>query len=166
MRQRKLAETSDPADMYKEAETHPGAMVILHFNYEELTALRAGAEVFLDREVTGGGGVLAPAEDRARVEALLPLLDGDVSLDTLQEVRHVEAAVGAITAMLQAEMEAVVLATHPAGEQAVSAYFDFAHVFTVSNRLSEMASEMEALIELVTGESPTPETARTFRFPD
>ena len=140
--------------------------MILHFNYEELTALRAGAEVFLDEGEPEGAPVLAPAEERARVEALLPLLDGDVSLDTLEEVRHVQAAVGAITAMLQAEMEAMVLATHPAGERAVSAYFDFAHVFTVSNRISEMASEMEALIELVTGEPASSRTARTFRFPE
>ena len=140
--------------------------MILHFNYEELTALRAGAEVFLHRGKTEGGAVLAPAEERAQVEALLPLLDGDVSLSTLEEVRNVESAVGAISAMLQTEMEAVVLATHPAGERAVSAYFDFAHVFTVSNRLSQMASEMEALIELVTGEEPTPESARSFLFPD
>lgn len=140
--------------------------MILHFNYEELTALRAGAEVFLEGGETAGGGVLAPAEERGHVEALLPLLEGDVSLSTLEEVRSVQAAVGAITAMLQAEMEALVLITHPAGERAVSAYFDFAHVFTVSHRLTEMAAEMEALIELVTGEPPTPETARTFLFPD
>lgn len=140
--------------------------MILRFNYEELTALRAGAQVFLDRREASGGGVMAPVEERARVEALLPRLDGDVSLDTLEEVRRVQAAVGAITAVLQAEMEESVLATHPAGERAVSAYFDFAHVFTVSNRLSEMASEMEALIELVTGEPATAETAGSFHFPD
>lgn len=140
--------------------------MILHFNYEELTALRAGAEVFLEGGETRGGGVLAPVEQRAHVEALVPLLEGDVSLSTLEEVRNVQAAVDAITAMLQAEMESTVLATHPAGERAVSAYFDFAHVFTVAHRLAEIAAEMEALIELVTGESPTPLTARTFLFPD
>lgn len=140
--------------------------MILHFNYEELTALRAGAEVYLDHGATEGGPVLAPAEERVHVEALLPLLDGDVSLSTLEEVRNVQAAVGAITAMLQTEMEALILATHPAGEQAVIAYFDFAHVFTVGHRLDELASEMEALIELVTGDRPTSESARTFRFPD
>lgn len=140
--------------------------MILHFNYEELTALRAGAEVFLEGEEASGGGVLAPSEERGQVEALLPLLDGDVSLSTLEEVRNVQSAVGAITAMLQTEMESTVVATHPAGERAVSAYFDFAHVFTVSHRLAEMAAEMEALIELVTGAGPTPETARSFRFPD
>lgn len=140
--------------------------MILHFNYEELTALRAGAEVFLDRGETEPSAVLAPSEERGHVEALLPLLDGDVSLSTLEDVWNVQAAVGAVTEMLQTEMEAVVLATHPAGERAVSAYFDFAHVFTVSHRLDEMASEMEALIELVTGEPPTAESAQTFLFPD
>jgi hypothetical protein len=140
--------------------------VILHFNYEELTALRAGAEVFLEGGETRGGSVLAPAEERGRVEALVRLLEGDVSLSTLEEVRSVQAAVDAITAMLQAEMESMVLASHPAGERAVSAYFDFAHVFTVSHRLAEIAAEMEALIELVTGEPATPQTARTFLFPD
>lgn len=140
--------------------------MILHFNYEELTALRAGAEVFLEGGETDGGGVLAPSEERDHVEALLPLLDGDVSLPTLQAVYDVQAAVGAITTMLRAEMESTVLMTHPAGERAVAAYFDFAYVFTVSHRLGEMASEMEALIELVTGEPPTVATARTFQFPD
>lgn len=152
--------------MYKRAETHWEHTVILHFNYEELTALRAGAEVFLDRGRTGGAAVLAPSEEFERVEALLPLLDGDVELSTLEEVRHAHAGVTAITTMLQSEMETLVLATHPAGERAVSAYFDYAHVYTVAHRLSEMADEMEALIELVTGEPVTAETARTFRFPD
>jgi len=140
--------------------------VILHFNYEELTALRTGAEVFFEEGEAGDGGVLAPSEDHARVEALLSQLDGDVSLSTLEEVHHAQAAVGAISAMLRIEMETSVVATHPAGERAVTAYFDFAHVFTVAHRLGEMAAEMEALIELVTGEPPTSETARTFLFPD
>jgi hypothetical protein len=48
----------------------------------------------------------------------------------------------------------------------VAAYFDFAHALTVSNRVQEMAGEMEALIELVTGEPPDPRAARSFRFPD
>lgn len=140
--------------------------MILHCNYEELTALRSGAEVFLEGGETEGGGVLAPSEERDHVEALLPLLDGDVSLPTLSEVYDVQSAVGAITSMLRAELESSVLATHPAGERAVAAYFDFAHVFTVAHRLDEMASEMEALIELVTGEPATVETARSFQFPD
>ena len=55
-------------------------MVILHFSYEELRALRTGADAFLEGEGSAAGGVLAPPERRARVEALLPLLRGDLSL--------------------------------------------------------------------------------------
>jgi len=140
--------------------------VILHFNFEEVTALRAGAQVYLDREVAGGGGVLAPPEERARVEALLPRLDGDISLSTLHELRNVESAVSAIVDCLRVEMETAVVATHAADEAAVAAYFGFAHGFTVQHRLREMSSEMEALIELVTGAEPTSQTARSFHFPD
>jgi len=140
--------------------------VILHFNYEELTALKAGARAFLDGESPGRGGVLAPPESRARVEALLPNLQGDLSLSTLEELRGVQIAVEAIVECLRIEMESTVVATHAADEGAVSAYFDFAHGFTVAHRIREMASEMEALIELVTGGEATAETARTFQFPD
>ena len=63
-------------------------------------------------------------------------------------------------------MESLILAHHAADEEAVAAYFDFAHVLTVEDRLGRIASEMEAVIELVTGSPPTPETARTFRFPE
>lgn len=140
--------------------------MILHFNYEELTALRSGARVFLDREEPGRGAVLAPSEEREGVEALLTRLDGDLSLSTLAEVRALEAAVEAIVSCLRVEMESTVVATHAADEGAVAAYFDFAHGFTVQHRLREMAAEMEALVELVTGAPPSQETERTFRFPD
>lgn len=141
--------------------------MILHFNYEELTALKAGAQAFLDREDESGcGGVLAPPERRARVEALLPRLDGDISLSTLAELRSVEMAVSAIVDCLRVEMETMVAATHAADEGAVAAYFDFAHAFTVAHRVRETAAEMEAMIELVTGVSASPHTARSFHFPD
>lgn len=140
--------------------------MILHFNYEELTALRSGARVFLEREETGGGVVLAPSEERARVEALLPHLDGDMTLNTLAELRAVEGAVDAIVRCLRVEMETSVVTTHAADELAVAAYFDFAHGFTVLHRLREMAAEMTALVELMTGEPPSDETERSFRFPD
>lgn len=140
--------------------------MILHFNFEELTALKSGAQVYLDREVPGCGGVLAPPERRARVQALMPLLEGDLSVSTLSELKAIEAAVTAIVDCLRVEMETNVVASHAADEGAVSAYFDFAHGFTVQHRIAEMASEMEALIELVTGDGPTPETERSFYFPD
>lgn len=141
--------------------------MILRFNYEELTALQAGAQAFLDREEQPGSGcVLAPPEDRARVEALLPRLDGDISLSSLDELRTVEAAVSAIVDCLRVEMETMVTTSHAADEDAVAAYFDFAHGFTVAHRVSEIAAEMEAMIELVTGAPPSPHAARSFHFPD
>lgn len=140
--------------------------MILHFNYEELSALKAGAQVCLERGGPDRSTVLAPVETRARVEALLPRLHGYLSLSTLAEVREVQTAVEAIVDCLRVEMESMVVATHAADEWAVSAYFDFAHGFSVAHRLREMAGEMEALIELVTGTAATAETARTFQFPD
>ena len=140
--------------------------MILHCNYEELRALRSGGQSLLEGEAEASSYVLAPSEHRARVEALLPLLDGDVSVESLAELRAVEAGVLAILDFLRAEMDVTVLATHAADELAVAAYFDFAHVLTVSHRLSELSSEMEALIELVNGEPVDTEVATTFRFPD
>ena len=142
--------------------------MILHVNYEEVQALRSGAEMFLTRAGSMGrrGGVLAPTESRARVEALTLRLQGDLSLGTLEELRKVQTGVAAIVESLRVEMESAILATHPADEAAVAAYFDFAHGLSVASRLREMAEEMEALIELVTGEAPSLESARSFRFPD
>lgn len=140
--------------------------VILHFNFEEIQALKAGARAFLGEEVPSPAAVLAPSETRAHVEALLPRLVGTISFTTLAELREVQSAVDAVVESLRSHMESRVLATHAADEDAVSAYFDFAHGLTVSNRVDELASEMEAMIELVTGEAPTDAAARTFRFPD
>ena len=140
--------------------------MILHFSYEELRALRTGADVFLEGEGATTGGVLAPPESRARVEALQTLLHGDLSLSTLEELWGVQTAVTAIVECLRAEMESLVVAMHAADEGAVASYFDFAHAFIVSHRIGELASEMAALIELVTGSPPTNESAHDFQFPD
>lgn len=140
--------------------------MILHCNYEELTALRWGARALLENEESGEGRVLAPSEERARVEAFVPHLAGDMSIATLHELRGVQTAISAIVECLRVDMEHVVVATHAADETAVAAYFDFAHGLTVTHRLREMASEMTALIELVTGAPPSELTRRTFQFPD
>jgi len=140
--------------------------VILYFNYEELRALKAGAQTLLEGESGNCGSVLAPPQSRAQVEALVPRLEGDLSLPTLSELRAVAAAVDVIVTCLRVEMEVTVLATHAADESAVAAYFDYAHALTVSRRLADMATEMEALIEVVTGERVTAAAAADFRFPD
>lgn len=140
--------------------------MILHFNYEELRALRSGARTLLGRELGSSSPVLAPPESRARVEALESRLGGDLSLHTLEELRNVEVAVAAIVECLRAEMEATVVASHAAGEEAVAAYFDFAHALTAAHRLEEISDEMSALVELVTGRPPDAESRRAFRFPD
>ena len=141
--------------------------MILRVNYEEIQALRAGARMFLTQgEAVAHGAIMAPPESRARVEALDSRLQGDLSFGTLDELLDVQRGVVAIVESLRVEMESAVLATHAADESAVAAYFDFAHGFTVASRIEQMAAEMEAMIELVSGESPSLESARTFRFPD
>lgn len=142
--------------------------MILRVSYEEIQALRAGARMFLAHAGASGrrGGVIAPTESRARVEALVSRLEGDISLGSLDELRKVQTGVAAIVESLRVEMESAVVATHAADEAAVAAYFDFAHGLTVASRLREMAEEMEALIELVTGEAPSLDATRSFRFPD
>ncbi len=141
--------------------------MILYCNYEELLALRQGAHLLLLPTGAGGEyGVAAPSMHRTRVEALLPRLEGDVAIPTLAEQRVVEVAVRAIVECLRAEMETEVVTSHPADEGAVAAYFDYAHSLAVLERLHEMGSEMEALIEVVTGAPPDEHTAASFAFPD
>ena len=140
--------------------------MIVHCNFEELTALKAGARQVLEGHVPEQGMIVAPPEERERVAALMPRLEGDFSVTTLREQRSLLHAVAIIVEILRVEMESLVTAHHPAHEVAVSAYFDFAHAFSVQARLYEVGLEMEALIELVTGGPVTDELARDFVFPD
>lgn len=140
--------------------------MILHCNYEELQALRAGGRSLLEREGAEHAYVLAPAECRGCVETLMPRLVADLAVPSLSEARVMRTAVEAIVEHLRTEMEAAVVATHAADEGAVAAYFEFAHALCVSHRLERIVGEMEALVELLTGERADEETALTFRFPD
>jgi hypothetical protein len=141
--------------------------VILRCNYEEVEALRGGARALIGHPSSSSAVVvMAPPESRARVEALLPRLKGDLSVATLAELRGVHMAVEAIVEHLREEMETQVIGAHPADETAVNAYFAFAHALTVARRVRELIGEMEAIIELVLGDSPSAESIRTFRFPD
>ena len=141
------------------------ATVILHCNFEEIQALKAGGRSFLEGGAEGPVPVRAPAGIRAQVEALLPRLVGDLDVESLAEAHGLRVAVQTIVGHLRAEMEAFVVDTHAADEAAVAAYFDFAHALSVSHRLDELVAEMEALVELLTGEPADDEAALSFRFP-
>ena len=140
--------------------------MILRCNFEELGALRMGADGLLTERPEDSSAVVAPPEGREEVEALFPRLHGDLSMETLAEQRRVLKGISAIASRLKEEMDESVLATHPADELAVSSYFHYAHALAVLNRVAELGQEMEALIEVVTGTPVTPAVAATFRFPD
>ena len=140
--------------------------MILHCNFEEIQALKAGGSSLLEGGAEGSSCVPAPAESRARVEALLPLLVGDFDVESLADARGLRVGVAAIVDHLRAEMEALVVDSHAADEGAVAAYFDFAHALSVSHRLDELVAEMEAVVELLTGESADDGAGLAFRFPD
>jgi hypothetical protein len=140
--------------------------VFLHCNFEEVQALRAGARNVLDATPESHCAVAVGDERKAGVEALLPRLEGDMSFHTLAEQRQVEAGVGAIVDCLRVEMDSYVVATHPAHEYAVAAYFDYAHALAVLGRLREVGKQMQAMIEVVSGGRPDEALIREFVFPD
>ncbi len=141
--------------------------MILNCSFEELRALEFGADLLLGSPVTASAGaVAAPAEALAEVALLQPRLAGSLSIETLSEQRSVRQAVAAICQGLHDRLDEKVLEYHPAHEEAVALYFDYAHSFGVLRRLDEMGAEMTAMIELITGESPTEASARAVAFPD
>jgi hypothetical protein len=140
--------------------------VILQCNFEELQALASGAELLLTgQQRSGQGSIVAPSEAATEVEQLLPRLTGGLSITTLAEQRTVRTAVAAICEELHDRLEEKVLQYHPAHEEAVTLYFDYAYAFGVLKRLDEMGAEMVAMIEVMTG-SVTDEAAAEVTFPD
>lgn len=141
--------------------------VILSFNFEELRALASGADLLLSEPYSvSGSAVAAPAEALMQVEILRGRLTGDISVATLAQQRAIRSAVGLIRDGLHERLEAAVLEYHPAHEEPVALYFDYAHSVTVLRRLDEMGSEMNAMIELITGTPADPATAASVTFPD
>lgn len=140
--------------------------MILRCTFEELGALKQGANVLLSEGPGDRSLVAAPPEGWEQVQALLPRLSGDLAMETLADQRRVLEGVAAIVARLKDEMDLSVLASHPADESAVSSYFVYAHALAVLDRVVQLGDEMEALIEVVTGAPATPHVAATFRFPD
>jgi len=141
--------------------------VILDCNFEELRALASGAELLLaGSEITSGGPVAAPAEALAPVTLLQPRLTASLSIGSLSDQRSVRRAVATICDGLWALLNERVLEFHPAHEEAVALYFEYAHTYGVLRRLDHMGAEMAAMIELITGAAPTEKTARSVSFPD
>ncbi len=54
--------------------------MIVYCNFEELTALKAGAHQVLDGYAPEHGMIAAPPEEREQVGALMPQLGGDFSV--------------------------------------------------------------------------------------
>lgn len=141
--------------------------MILSFNFEELRALEAGTEMFLsEHSQSAGSPVAAPSEAHAEVERLRPRLAAAISVRTLADQRELRKAIAAVAEDLHERMEETLIRYHPAHEEAVALYFDYAHVFGVLTRLDEMGAEMRAMIEVMTGDPVTDEAARAVTFPD
>lgn len=141
--------------------------MILHCNFEELRALSAAVELIVtDSHASSDSAVAAPPEGVARVETLLPRLSGDLSIETLEDQRGVREAVSLIRDNLLVRLDAKILEYHPAHEEAVSLYFDYGYSRGVLERVERMGAEMEAMIELITGERADPVSATSIGFPD
>lgn len=140
--------------------------MILTCNYEEMVALNAGARAYLDSHTEFEARVAAPSASRVAVESLVDQLDGDLSLLTLAEQMDVERALRLVVNHLRSEMDERVIAAHPADEHAVIAYFEFAHALSVLGRVREIGAEMKAIVEVMTGESPSEAAVTDFVFPD
>ncbi len=135
--------------------------MILHCNFEELRALSSAIELMATDAGRFGAAVAAPPEGVAKVEQLLPRLTGDVSIESLDDQRRVREAVGILVSDLHRRMDDKVLEFHPAHEEAVALYFDYAHGRTVLHRLDRMGAQMEAIIDLIGDHS-----AAGVNFPD
>ena len=139
--------------------------MILHCDFEELAALAAAT----DRALNSAGrvhAVAAPPQELADLEALLPRLVGDIGIDSLAEHASVRRAVVFLARALRVRMEAAILDQHPAAEEAVLAYFDYARVLSVLARLDRLGFEMAAIVEVMTGQHPTTDAAQRFSFPE
>lgn len=138
--------------------------MILHCDFEELAALTAGARHTLAVAAGGVSSVAVNSSALDDVEALLPRLTGDVSIQSIPEQESVERAVECIALCLRERMDEIVIEQFVGAEDAVAAYFDYAHVLTVHERVRRMGREMIALAELLAANEPI--AARQVQFPD
>lgn len=139
--------------------------MILHCTYEELTALGATAGRVVST-AEGGSRLAAPPQALADVASLQSRLHGDLSIVTLEDQRAVERAVDYLLEELQERMNEFILTQHVGSEDSINAYFDYAHVYALRDRVRGVGREMVAMIELMTGAPPTAATARSVSFQD
>ena len=139
--------------------------MILHCTYEELSALGAVASRVV-AAADGNARVAAPPQAIADVLLLQPRLRGDLSIATLDDQRAIERAVDYLLEELRDRMNEFILLQHVGSEDSINAYFDYAHVYALRDRVRGVGREMVAMIELMTGAPPTPESARGVTFPD
>ncbi|NJD09283.1 MAG: hypothetical protein FIB01_02185 [Gemmatimonadetes bacterium] len=138
--------------------------MILHCDFEELAALAAAT----GRTLEAAGhqpAVTAPPQAIVELEALLPRLVGDIAIDTLAEQSSLRRAIAFLTDELRARLDRIILEQHPAAEDAVLAYFEYARVLTVLERLDRIGHDMAALVELLTGEPAGAESTQHMSFP-
>ncbi|MEJ2538605.1 MAG: hypothetical protein P8188_01260 [Gemmatimonadota bacterium] len=139
--------------------------MIVMVNFEEMLALRTGAEAILQDGPGSDVAVAALPEERALVEALPPL-EGDLSVYTYHDLQQLQRGVEAILEVLRLEMDRQIVTLHPGAESAVVSYFDYGYALSVLSRIRDVGAEMRAIIEVMTGEPVDDHVARTFVFPD
>jgi len=139
--------------------------MILYLSFEELSALGASAERVLQAG-NAGQGIVAPPQFLAEVEQFSQRLDGDIHFTNLIEQRGAQRIVDHLLAGCRIRLDEMILQHHAADESAVAAYFDYAHVLTVSRRIHVIGDEMAALAELMTGDDRDSDAARRFSFPE
>jgi hypothetical protein len=137
--------------------------MILRMSFEEVTALNAATQRLLS--TSDGGGVAAPPEVLAELAAHVPA-QGDISVLTLAQQSRLVRGLDVVLEYLKGRMDALIVELYVGADDAVNAYFDYANVLTLRARVDEMGREMVALIELMTGSAPTPETSEQVTFLD
>jgi len=139
--------------------------VILYLNFEELSALGECADNVLAAGGTGHG-IAAPPHFIAEVENFSQLLSGDINLASIGEQKRIQSVVTNLLAGSRSRLDRTIIEQHAAAEDAIAAYFSYAHVLTVSKRLEAVGQEMAAIVEVMTGEKADSEAAKKFEFED
>ena len=140
--------------------------MILYLSFEELAALGAGAERLLFANAASGHGIAAPPQLIADVESFAQRLTGDISISSMEDQRTLHLVVKHLLDRSRGQMDEAVILQHAAAESAVAAYFEYAHVLSVSTRLQAIGEEMAAIVQLMTGDDPDSESGRRFSFPE